>query len=244
MKFKIKHLILPVLFIGLEILSCKPSAHNNVPVIQTDTTLQDIELPADVDTTIPTNHIAEFLDKKYALDPVQQLELPTEAQVEENDSVRTSAIHLKDISIEYTYTYFKKADSGSTEIKVNGVKRTFVDEDGKPAQDYGDLNLNLGVTIYTIAGEKYILISCSPIDAVGWLSKVAYGMLIKISDSNTVMQLGTYYYPGDPYLTGDFYIRQDRFTGKVFYLIVKPATFDNDGNPDNIFIKVKELQLK
>ena len=241
MKLKIKHLILPLLFIGLKMLSCKPSANNN---IQVDTTLADIELPADVDTTIPTSHIAEFLDKKYALDPVQQQELATEALVEEKDSVKTSVIHLKDISIEYTYTYFKTADSGATEVKVNGVKRTFVDEEGKPAQDYGDLNLNPGLTLYTIAGEKYILISCSPIDAVGWLSKVAYGMLIKLSDGNNVMQLGTCYYPEDPYLTGDFYIRQNRFTGKVFYLIVKPASFDDNGNPDNIFLKVKELQLK
>jgi hypothetical protein len=57
------------------------------------------------------------------------------------------------------------------------------------------------------------------------------------------MQLATYYYPGDPYLTGDFYLRQDRFTGKVFYLIVKPASFDQNGNPDNIFLTIKELHL-
>jgi hypothetical protein len=219
------------------ILSCRPSANNHEDI--TKDTIP--ELPEGFDTTIQTNHFSEYLDKKYTLDPVQLTELNAAFQVEEHDSIKTSSLHLNGLSIEYTYT--QTADSGITELKVNGVKRTFIDEEGKPTLDYGDLNVDLGTTLYTIAGEKYILVSCSPIDAVGWLSKVAYGMLIKLENSNTVMQLSTYYYPGDTYLNGDFYLRQDRFTGKVFYLIAKPASFDKNSNPDNIFLKIQELHL-
>ena len=231
-----------ITFIILIAVSCKPAANNIDPVIS-DSIPEETEQPPNADTIIPTAHFAEFLETKYTSDPVQQLELQTSFKAEEHDSVKTSSVQLDGLSIEYTYTWLKTADSGITEIKVNGIKRTFVNEDGNAAQDYGNLDLNLGLTLYTIAGEKYILVSCSPIDAVGWLSKVAYGMLIKIENSNTVMQLSTYYYPGDPYLTGDFYLRQDRFTGKVFYLVVTPASFDENGNPNNIYLKKKELHL-
>lgn len=229
-------------FILLIVVGCKPAINSSDPV-PADTIAADIEKPADADTTIATVNIAEFLEKKYTLDPVQQQELQSRFDTEEHDSVKISSVQLNGLHIEYSYTWSRAADSGTTEIKVNGVKRSFVDEDGNAAQDYGDLNLNLGLTLYTIAGEKYLLISCSPEDAVGWLSKIAYGMLIKIENSHTVMQTGTSYYPGDPYLTGDFYIRQDRFSGKVFYLKVTPASFDDNGNPDKIYLKKKELHL-
>ncbi|SFE91342.1 hypothetical protein SAMN05518672_11228 [Chitinophaga sp. CF118] len=253
MNFRITWLCLLLSFIILEGASCN-SSDNQLPhgnaidsAADNNSEMENIEKPDDADTSIPTTHFPEFLDKKYALDPVEEQNIHAEFDVVESNSsnrtIKTSSIHLKELNIDYTYTYFKAADSGIAEINVNGEKRTFVNGDGKDTRDYGDLDLNQGLTFYTIAGEKYLLISCSPIGAQSWFSTIIYGMLIKVSDSNNVMLLSTFSFPEDPYLTGDFYIRQDRFNGKVFALIASPATFDVHSYPDNIFLTIKELHL-
>lgn len=249
MSLKINHLFFTGSFIILEVLSCKPANNNDTGLIDSVAINipEDINRPPNVDTTIPVTHFAEYLEYKYTLDPVQQQDISDKFEVEEKDSldriIKTSSIRLKDLSIDYKYTYFRKLDSSSTEIKINGVERTFVDEEGKPALEFGDLTLDRGLSVYTIAGEKYVLISCSPVNAVGWFDTSTYGMLAKIADSNSVMLLSTYAYPDDPYLTGDFYIRQNRYNGKVFTLIAGLANFDDNGNPENIYLTIKELHL-
>jgi len=215
---------------------------------QTIDNLENVERPADADTVIATKTLPEFLEKKYPSDPLGEEDVQSSYHLEHQNNgtqkIKTTTVSLPNTTIQYTYTYFKNSDSGIAEIKINGLKRSFVTASHEPARDFGDIDISKNITLYTIAGEKYLLLSCTPIDEQSWFSTIVYGMLTKLSDSSsTVTLLATVAYPGDAYLNGDFYIRQNRYNGKVFSLMASPATFDEKSYPDNIFLSIKELNL-
>lgn len=223
------------------------SRHEKHDLIASTNQIENMEKPAGVDTIIPTSHLPEFLEKKYALDPITEEDQKTAVNVERHDigekKIKTTSITTSSIKIDYIFTRSKKDDSEKVEIMVNGLTRSCVNEKGEPVESYGDLAIDPVIKICTIAGEKYILFSGTAVDAQSWFSTITYGMLARISGSEHITLLSTVSFPNDDYLTGDFYIRQNRFNGKVFSLVAIPASYDDKSYPDNISLTVKELNL-
>jgi|GEM_PF-2594110 len=247
-----KHSYLSLLLLfGLILYSCHSVKKNNESLIDSvsapavDNTDKITETPLDSDTSIAVDSFPGFLKRKYPFDVVKDQIIHAEPVIKtdvlDDKTIKVTTIQVKDLKIEYTYIHFKSSDSAIAEIKVNNEKKTFVNENGKETRDFGDLDLTQGLDIYTISGEQYLLISGSPIDAQSWYSDIVYGLLVKVSGDKPVMLISTFSYPEDKYVTGDFYFKQDKSTGKLYYLAISPSEFDDYGKLKRISATVEEL---
>ena len=224
-----------------------PDTFNTTPdtiIVKKDTSC--FETANNMDTIIPVSYFAKFSGNPYGLDLVQEEELDVNVKEEHVDSITKYLIHLKDIDINYTYNFSDTVHyKDVATIELNGRKGTFVDENGQETLNVENIQV-IGLTYYTLADKKYLYVSYDPISIeCGYDTNSEYGMLIKVSPSSNhnVMLLKSYNCPQEPYTRGKMYLRQCRSSGKLFFLLNEPASYDINNKADSVSIRMKELHL-